>query len=159
MHLTGDVYKNKRIAFVLGVSITLLSLVFLSVTLKGYFASRAFKTHASPAEAVITDIIAKPSSGTFMRWEYTVMVEYTVNGVLRQGRLNYYLSEFYVGQPVAIYVDNTRPDLIMGAEEGKITAQFTIMLLLFLAAGIGFTVYAVRLALAIKKAFGKSQER
>lgn len=156
MRLTGNVLEKKRTAYIIGIPLIVLSLIFIFITVKGHVTSILFKSHATLTDAVITQVIVTPSFGvsSIGRRNYTVIVRYSANNRLYDGALNYYHSGLHVGKKVQIYLDNLSPTTIMGSEEGEITLFFVLMMLGFLALGIGFTIYGMRLSKQIRKAFG-----
>ena len=156
MRLTGDVFKKRRTAYTIGISMTLFSLCFIFITVKGHVTSALFQSHAIPTDAVITRIIVTPTSSlsSIGRHHYAVVVRYSADNTLYDGTLNYYHSGLHVGKKVQIYVDTASPTTIMGSEEGNITLFFALMMLFFLIFGVSFTLYGMRLSKQIRKALG-----
>ncbi|MBP3922888.1 MAG: DUF3592 domain-containing protein [Ruminiclostridium sp.] len=121
----------------------LFSVVFLLIGIFGKIGTDTFIASAEKTDAIITEIetYTERDSDGDRHTRHRVYVEYYVNGVRYNAKLNHYDSSMREGKTVDVYYDPANP--------AKIMSDNSVVFIIFICIGGAFALVTIAVAVAL----------
>lgn len=127
---------------IVGIIFFIIGAIFATIGVVVYNNETNFKESALITDATIVDIRAVVDSDG--ETSYDVYVEYYVDSVLYDGKLNYYNSTMEHGDLVKIYYDPNNPEKFVGDGSTSVLIIMIIIGGIFSILGIGFIIFNIK---------------
>lgn len=139
VYLGGKSKNNKASSALGGIIIIAFGVLFLVISFFLAKSDKEFKEIALPTTGVITDIeVDYVRRNGKTRKDHDVYVEYVVDGVVYNEKLNYYHSGMYRGQKLTVYYNPEYPYEMRGESSGS--GIMTVVSCIFILIGVAVAV-------------------
>ncbi len=145
-------YKYNKINLFIGSIFSMFGVIFTIVIITTILSWGEFSKTAMQTDAIITDItttVERRHSGKTKRYHH-VYVEYQVDGVTYDNKLDYYIGGMHEGQTVTINYDPEHPDRIM-SKPYTMSIIMTVFVLIFGGIGAALLVTEIKRGIYINK--------